>query len=153
MSGEMFVTAIGNLTADPELRFTQSGAAVAGFTIAQTPRVFKDGEWQDGDPIFLRCSIWRQPAENVTESLTKGTRVIAYGKLKQRKFEKDGVERTVTELDVEEIGASTKFATVKVQRAARETANAGARPSGKGVDDPWGSAPASSGSYAEEPPF
>ncbi|ABW14409.1 single-strand binding protein [Parafrankia sp. EAN1pec] len=109
MTGEPILTVIGQLASDPELRFTPNGAAVASFTIASTPRIYdkQANEWKDGQALFLRCSIWRQAAENVAESLTKGTRVIAQGRLKQRSFEtKEGEKRTVIELEVDEIGPS-----------------------------------------------
>ena len=121
MAGETVITIIGNLTADPELRFTPNGAAVANFTVASTPRTFdrQSNEWKDGETLFLRCSIWREAAENVAESLTKGMRVIAQGALKQRSYEKDGQTRTVYEMDVQEIGPSLKYATAKVTRSQR----------------------------------
>ena len=122
MAGETVITVVGNLTADPELRFTASGAAVANFTVASTPRTFNrnSGEWEDGQPLFLRCGLWRQPAENLAESLTKGTRVIVTGRLRQRSFEtKDGEKRTVIELEVDEIGPSLRYATATVSRASR----------------------------------
>ncbi|MBX6390664.1 MAG: single-stranded DNA-binding protein [Frankia sp.] len=122
MAGETVVTVVGNLTGDPELRFLPNGAAVASFTVASTPRVLDraTNEWKDGEPLFLRCSIWRQAAENVAESLTKGARVIVQGRLKQRSFEtREGEKRTVIELDVDEIGPSLRYATAKVVRAAR----------------------------------
>lgn len=115
------VTIIGALTAEPELRYTQSGVAVASFTVASNERR-KDpstGEWTDGDPCFLKCSIWRDHAENVVETLTKGTRVIVVGKLKQRSYEKDGEKRTVYEIDVEDVGPSTRWATAKVSKVSR----------------------------------
>ena len=118
MAGETTLTVIGNLTADPELRFTPSGSAVANFTIASTPRTFdrKANEWKDGDTLFLRCSVWREAAENVAESLTKGTRVIAGGELKPRSYEtKEGEKRNVMEFEVEEIGLSLRYATAKAQ--------------------------------------
>jgi single-strand DNA-binding protein len=121
MAGDTIMTVVGNLTADPELRYTASGAPVADFTVAATPRTFDRaaGEWKDGDPLFLRCSLWRQPAENASTSLTKGARVIVEGVLRQRSFEtKDGDKRTVVELDVDEIGASLRYATVKINRAS-----------------------------------
>ena len=121
MAGETTITVVGNLTADPELRFTQAGAAVASFTVASTPRTFDraSGEWKDGEALFLRCSIWRQAAENVAESLTRGMRVIVQGRLKQRSYEdREGVKRTVYELDVEEVGASLRSATAKVTKTA-----------------------------------
>ncbi|WP_129359351.1 MULTISPECIES: single-stranded DNA-binding protein [Micrococcaceae] len=122
MAGETIITVVGNLTADPELRFTPSGAAVANFTIASTPRVFdrQSGEWKDQEALFLRCSIWREAAENVAESLTKGQRVIAQGRLKARSYEtKEGERRTSMELDVDDIGPSLRFATASVNRNQR----------------------------------
>ena len=122
MAGETVITVVGNLTADPELRFTASGAAVANFTVASTPRTFNrtNGEWEDGQPLFLRCGLWRQPAENVAESLTKGARVIVTGRLRQRSFEtKEGEKRTVVEVEVDEIGPSLRYATATVSRASR----------------------------------
>jgi len=120
MAGETIVTVVGNLTADPEIRYTQGGQAVTNLTIASTPRVMKDGKWEDGDALFLRCSVWRTMAENVAESLTRGTRVIAQGKLKQRSFEtKDGEKRTVVEMDIESIGPDLRYATAKVNRPDR----------------------------------
>src|SRR5258708_2099075 len=122
MAGETVITVVGNLTDDPELRFTPSGAAVASFTVASTPRTFdkNSNEWKDGDALFLRCSIWRQAAENVAESLTKGMRVVVQGRLRQRSYEtREGENRTVVELDVEEVGPSLKYATAKVTKAAR----------------------------------
>src|SRR6478609_6088258 len=164
MAGDTVMTVIGNLTADPELRFTASGAAVANFTVASTPRTFdrSTGEWKDGEALFLRCNIWRQPAENVAESLTRGARVIVSGRLKQRSFEtKEGEKRTVIEL--EEIGPSLRYATAKINRAQRSDggggggygSSGGSRPSAPPNDDPWGSAPpaGSSGGYSDEPPF
>jgi len=122
MAGETIITVVGNLTGDPELRFTPSGAAVANFTIASTPRTFdrQSGEWKDQEALFLRCSIWREAAENVAESLTKGQRVIAQGRLKARSYEtKEGERRTSMELDVDEIGPSLRFATASVNRNQR----------------------------------
>ena len=133
MTGETTVTVVGNLTADPDLRFTASGVAVAGFTVASTPRVFDraSGEWKDGDTLFLRCTLWRQPAENTAETLTKGTRVIVTGRLKQRTYDtRDGEKRTVTEIDVDDIGPSLRYATAKVIRTPK-TVSAGAG----GTDD------------------
>jgi single-strand DNA-binding protein len=127
MTGETVITVVGNLTADPELRFTASGAAVANFTIASTPRTFNrnSGEWEDGRPLFLRCGLWRQPAENVAESLTKGSRVIVTGRLRQRSFEtKEGEKRTVVELEVDEVGPSLRYATATVAKAARSVGQA-----------------------------
>ena len=147
MSGEAVITVVGNLTADPELRFTPSGAAVANFTIASTPRTFnKDtNEWVDGEALFMRCSVWRQAAENVAESLQRGTRVIAQGRLKQRSFEtREGEKRTVIELDVDDIGPSVKYATAKINRTERASTGGGFG-SGKPADDPWGTPPTGSG--------
>ncbi|WP_239307939.1 MULTISPECIES: single-stranded DNA-binding protein [unclassified Frankia] len=122
MAGETVVTVVGNLTNDPELRFTPNGAAVASFTVASTPRTLDrtTNEWKDGDALFLRCSIWRQAAEHVAESLQKGARVIVQGRLKQRKWtDREGNERISVELDVEEIGPSLRYATAKVVKASR----------------------------------
>ncbi|MDN6302542.1 MAG: single-stranded DNA-binding protein [Brachybacterium sp.] len=122
MANDTVITVIGNLTADPELRFTQSGIAVASFTIASTPRMFarQSNEWKDGEALFLRCSIWRDAAENVAESLEKGTRVVAQGRLKQRSFtDREGQNRTSIELDVDEIGPSLKYATAKANKVQR----------------------------------
>ncbi|MYR07395.1 single-stranded DNA-binding protein [Gordonia sp. SID5947] len=168
MAGDTVITVVGNLTADPELRFTPSGAAVANFTVASTPRTFdrQTNEWKDGEALFLRCNIWRDAAENVTESLSKGTRVVVQGRLKQRSFEtREGEKRTVVELEVDEIGPSLKYATAKVNKASRggggggfSSGGGGSRGGGGGqqvADDPWGSAPAS-GSFGggdDEPPF
>jgi single-strand DNA-binding protein len=163
---------IGNLTSDPELRFTPSGAAVANFTVASTPRTLdkQSGEWKDGEALFLRCNIWRQAAENVAESLTRGARVVVQGRLKQRSFEtKEGEKRTVVELEVDEIGPSLRYATAKVNKVSRGGGGdfgggggGGNRGGGGGggmpADDPWGSAPAASssgggGGFSDEPPF
>ena len=163
MAGETVITVVGNLTADPELRFTPSGAAVASFTIASTPRNFdrNSNEWKDGEALFLRCSIWRQAAENVAESLQRGMRVVAQGRLKQRSYEtREGEKRTVVEMEVEEVGPSLKYATAKVNRSQRGSSSGGygggGAESGGGAvaDDPWASAPASSGGgFSDEPPF
>lgn len=142
MAGETVITVVGNLTGDPELRFTPSGAAVANFTIASTPRTFdrQTNEWKDGDTLFLNCSIWRQAAENVAESLQKGMRVVAQGRLKARSYEtREGEKRTVMELDVDEVGPSLKYATAKVTRVTRGGGGGGF---GGGGDDPWASQPA-----------
>jgi single-strand DNA-binding protein len=139
MAGETVITVTGNLTDDPELRFTPSGAAVANFTVASTPRTLdrQTNEWKDGDALFLRCSIWRQAAENVAESLTRGMRVIVSGRLRQRSYEtKEGEKRTVVELDVEEIGPSLKYATAKVAKANRASNSGGG---GGGGGDSQGS--------------
>src|SRR6202008_108587 len=146
MAGDTVITVIGNLTADPELRFTQSGAAVANFTVASTPRTFdrQSGEWKDGEALFRRGNIWRQSAENVAESLPRGARVIVSGRLKQRSFEtREGEKRTVVELEVDEIGPSLRYATAKVNKGSRGSGGGGLGGSGGGApaDDPWGSAP------------
>jgi single-strand DNA-binding protein len=167
MAGETIITVVGNLTADPELRFTPSGAAVASFTIASTPRTYdrNTNEWKDGEALFLRCSIWRQAAENVAESLTRGMRVIASGRLKQRSYEtREGEKRTVIELDIDEIGPSLKYAAAKVNKTQRGSSSGGGfggSGSGGGApsDDPWGSAPPAGGNdgggggFTDEPPF
>jgi single-strand DNA-binding protein len=178
MAGDTVITVVGNLTADPELRFTPSGAAVANFTVASTPRTFdrQSGEWKDGEALFLRCNIWRQAAENVAETLTRGARVIVQGRLKQRSFEtREGEKRTVIELEVDEIGPSLRYATASVTKASRTGgggggygggSNGGGGYSGGGgggysggqpADDPWASAPAAGssggGGYDDEPPF
>src|SRR5918993_2916834 len=132
MAGETTITLVGNLTADPELRFTPSGAAVANFTIASTPRTFdrNTNEWRDGDAMFLNCAVWRQAAENVAESLQKGMRVIVQGRLKSRSYEtREGEKRTVFEVDVDEIGPALKYATAKVTRTSGGGGR-GDRPSG-----------------------
>ena len=164
MAGETVITVVGNLTDDPELRFTANGAAVANFTVASTPRFFdkQNNEWKDGDALFLRCSIWRQAAENVAESLQRGARVVVQGRLKQRSYEtREGEKRTVYEVDVEEVGPSLKYATAKVTKVTRGSGGGGSfggssgggggnAPSNPPADDPWASAaPASS----DEPPF
>jgi single-strand DNA-binding protein len=128
MAGDTVITVIGNLTADPELRFTPSGAAVANFTVASTPRTFdrQSNEWKDGETLFLRASVWREAAENVAESLTKGTRVIVSGRLKSRSYEtKEGEKRTVIELEVDEIGPSLRYANAKVNRTQRSGGQGG----------------------------
>jgi single-strand DNA-binding protein len=150
MAGETVITVIGNLTGDPELRFTPSGAAVANFTIASTPRNFdkQTNEWKDGDTLFLNCSIWRQAAENVAESLQKGMRVVAQGRLKARSYEtREGEKRTVMELDVEEVGPSLKYATAKVTRVTRGGGGGGGS-FGGGGDDPWASPAGNQGQQA-----
>ena len=121
MAGETIITLVGNLTADPELRFTPSGAAVANFTVASTPRTFdrQTSEWKDGDAMFLNCSVWRQAAENVAESLTKGMRVVVQGRLKSRSYEtREGERRTVFEVEVDEVGPSLRYASAKVSRTS-----------------------------------
>jgi single-strand DNA-binding protein len=155
MAGETLITVVGNLTDDPELRFTPSGAAVANFTVASTPRNFdkNTNEWVDGEAMFLRCSIWRQAAENVAETLQRGMRVVVQGRLKARTYEtREGEKRTVFEIEVDEIGPSLKFATAKVNRTSRQGggggysgggSQGGAQPAGA---DPWATpAPAASG--------
>jgi single-strand DNA-binding protein len=153
MAGETVITVVGNLVDDPELRFTPSGAAVANFRIASTPRTFdrQTNEWKDGDALFLSCSVWRQAAENVAESLQKGMRVVVQGRLKSRQYEtREGEKRTVFEIDVEEVGPSLRYATAKVTKAGRSTGGGGYGASGGsaggGAPDPWASsAPAQSG--------
>ena len=134
---ETTITIIGNLTSDPELRFTASGAAVANFTVASTPRTFdrQSNEWKDGETLFMRCSIWRDAAENVAESLVRGTRVIVTGRLKSRSYDKDGEKRTVIELDVDEVGPSLKYATTKVAKVER-----GQRTPDRAQGDAWATA-------------
>ncbi|WAB09162.1 ssDNA binding protein [Arthrobacter phage Eesa] len=159
MAGETTITVIGNLTGDPELRFTPSGSAVANFTIASTPRTFdrQSNEWKDGETLFLRAAVWKEAAENVAESLTKGMRVIVSGRLKSRSYEtKEGEKRTVIELEVDEIGPSLRYASAKVQRVQRGGGNSGgggfggapSSSAGQASDDPW----ATPGGYGE-PPF
>jgi single-strand DNA-binding protein len=158
MAGDTTITVIGNLTGDPELRFTPSGAAVANFTVASTPRTFdrQSNEWKDGDTLFLRCSIWREAAESVAESLTKGMRVVAVGRLVQRSYEtREGEKRTVMEMEVDEVGPALKYATAKVNKVQRQGGgfggDSGGAPSGPS-DDPWASGP-SGGAGFDEPPF
>ncbi len=179
-AGDTVITLVGNLVDDPELRFTPSGAAVAKFRIASTPR-FMDkatNEWKDGDSLFLTCNVWRQAAENVAESLTRGMRVIVQGRLRQRSYEtKEGEKRTVYEVEVDEVGPSLKSATAKVAKANRGGAGGGGYGGGGASDDPWASAapanaaPANAGGgswgggnsggnsggggggFADEPPF
>ncbi|MEB8339970.1 single-stranded DNA-binding protein [Streptomyces endophyticus] len=165
MAGETVITVVGNLTDDPELRFTPSGAAVANFTIASTPRTFdrQTNEWKDGDALFLRASIWRQAAENVAESLTRGMRVVAQGRLRQRSYEtQQGEKRTVVELEVDEIGPSLRYATAKVTktpgggRGGQGGGGFGGGQQGGGGGGWGGSSGGSGGSgggYSDEPPF
>jgi len=157
MAGDTQITVVGNLTGDPELRFIQSGAAVVNFTVASTPRTFdrQSNEWKDGETLFMRCSLWREAAENVAESLTKGTRVIVTGRLVSRSWEANGEKRTVTEMQVDEVGPSLRYATAKVTRSQRAGGQGGgfsgggsSSPAGGSDNDPWASAPAS-----DEPPF
>ncbi len=151
MAGEPIVTIIGNAVADPELRYTPSGHAVASFTVAATPRTKKGDEWVDGEALFLRCSVWRDVAEHVAESLTKGMRVIVQGRLKQRSFEtREGEKRTVVELDVDEVGPSLRYATVTVNRMSR---NGESSRQESAPDDPWAMAPAAVGPHDSPPPF
>jgi len=174
-AGDTTITVVGNLTDDPELRFTPSGAAVAKFRVASTPR-FMDkttNEWKDGEPLFLSCTVWRQAAENVAESLQRGARVVVTGRLKQRSYEtREGEKRTVIELEVDEIGPSLRYATAKVQKMSRSSAGGGGGGFGSGggnsragggggggdtssIDDPWATATPAGGSsnFDEEPPF
>ncbi|MFI1194046.1 single-stranded DNA-binding protein [Micromonospora sp. NPDC020750] len=164
MAGDTTITVIGNLTDDPELRFTPSGKAVAKFRMASTPR-FMDkasGEWKDGEPLFLACNVWGQPAEHVAESLQRGARVIVSGRLRQRSYEtREGEKRTVIELEVDEIGPSLRYATAKVQKMSRSGGGQGqGGGSGGAQDDPWASgSPAPAGTRTgggfddTEPPF
>lgn len=150
MSGETTLTVIGNLTADPELRFTPGGSAVANFTVAATPRVFKNNEWTDGETLFMRVAAWKELGENVAESLTKGMRVSVTGRLKSRSYEtKEGEKRTVLEMEADEVSASLKYATAKVTRTQRNQPNQGGfsnsgytnanrQQGGVTVDDGWG---------------
>jgi single-strand DNA-binding protein len=145
MAGETIITVVGNLVDDPELRFTPSGAAVANFRIASTPRTFdkQTNEWKDGDSLFLSCSVWRQAAENVAESLQRGMRVVVQGRLKSRQYEtREGEKRTVFEIEVDEVGPSLKYATAKVTRTTRQGGGGGYSGGGQGGaqpagDDPW----------------
>ena len=157
MAGETVITVIGNLTADPELRFTPAGHAVASFTVASTPRTFdrQSQEWRDGDALFLRCSVWRDAAENVAESLTKGSRVVVVGRLKQRSFEtKEGEKRTVVELDADEVAPSLRYAQASIRRTTRGDSGGGGFGGGRQAqnDDPW-STPVGAGAHDSEPPF
>lgn len=123
MANETNITVVGNLTGDPELRFTSAGAAVANITVASTPRIYKDGEWVDGDPLYMRCIVWRKPAENLSESLRRGDRVIVTGRLRQRQYEtREGEKRSVMELEVDEVGASLRYLPLKVSRPERVVA-------------------------------
>jgi single-strand DNA-binding protein len=161
MAGDTVITVIGNITGDPELRFTPSGAAVANFTVASTPRQFdrQSNEWKDGETLFMRCSVWRDAAENVAESLQRGTRVIVSGRLKSRSYEtKEGEKRTAIEIEVDEVGPSLRYATAKVNKTQRGGGGAGfGGPSGGGQqgggqqggfggqqqEDPWATGPSS----------
>jgi single-strand DNA-binding protein len=151
MSGETVITLIGNLTNDPELRFTPSGSAVANFTVASTPRTFdrQSNEWKDAETLFLRCSAWRELAENIAESITKGTRVIVTGKLGSRSYEdKQGEKRTVIELEVEELGTSLRYATAKVTRSQRGNQQGGQQGQWNGQQQ--AQPPAQQGQYAPQ---
>lgn len=149
MAGETVITVVGNLVDDPELRFTASGAAVAKFRVASTPRTFdrQTNEWKDGESLFLTCSVWRQAAENVAESLQRGMRVVVQGRLKQRSYEdREGVKRTVFELDVEEVGPSLRNATAKVTKTTgRGQGGYGGGSAGPQDSGPWGGAPGAGG--------
>jgi len=175
MAGETTITIVGNLVDDPELRFTPSGAAVANFRVASTPRTFdkQTNEWKDGEGLFLSCSVWRQAAENVAESLQRGMRVVISGRLKARTYEtREGEKRTVFEIDVDEVGPSLKYATAKVTKTSRSGASQGGGSASSGGNDPWASqgsanqgssnqgAPATdpwatsgAGGSSDEPPF
>ncbi len=167
MAGETVITVVGNLTADPELRYTQNGLPVANFTIASTPRTFdrQANEWKDGEALFLRASVWREFAEHVAGSLTKGARVIATGRLKQRSYQdREGNNRTSIELEVDEIGPSLRYATAQVTRAA-SSGGGGGQPRQQQAavaDEPWstpgsasggGDAWSTPGSYGDDTPF
>ncbi len=177
MAGETTITIIGNITNDPELRFTPSGAAVANFTVASTPRNFdrQSNDWKDGETLFMRCSVWRDAAENVAESLQRGTRVIVSGRLRSRSYEtKEGEKRTVVEMEVDEVGPSLRYATAKIAKTSRGGSGGGGGGGGygggggnfsgggggQGADDPWATSPAGGvgggyggGGAPEEPPF
>jgi single-strand DNA-binding protein len=171
MAGDTLITVVGNLVDDPELRFTPSGSAVANFRIASTPRIFDraTNEWKDGDSLYLTCNVWRQYAENVAESLTKGMRVIVQGRLKQRSYEtREGEKRTVFEIEVEDVGPALRNATAKVTKAARSGGDFGGGGGGgggnsgggggggggnSGGNDPWASSGSGSSSGFDEPPF
>ena len=166
MAGETVITVVGNLTSDPELRYTQNGLAVANFTIASTPRSFDraSNDWKDGDALFLRASVWREFAEHVAGSLTKGSRVVATGRLKQRSYEtKEGEKRTSIELEIDEIGPSLRYATAQVTRTSSSREGGGGARGGSApvTEEPWAaSAPEAAGdvwntpgSYSDETPF
>jgi single-strand DNA-binding protein len=171
MAGDTIITVIGNITGDPELRFTPSGAAVANFTVASTPRQFdrQSNEWKDGETLFMRCSVWRDAAENVAESLARGTRVIVSGRLKSRSYEtKEGEKRTVVEMEVDEVGPSLRYATAKVNRTQRGGGGGGfggqqgggsggfggqqggGQQGGSTESDPWATGPAAGGSGGQQ---
>jgi single-strand DNA-binding protein len=156
MSGDTLLTVVGNLVADVELKFLPSGVACGSFTVASTPRSFDKttNAWKDQEPLFMRCTIWRQAAENVCESLTRGTRVIVTGRLKQRSFEtREGERRTVIEMDVDDVGPSLKFASAKVNKVSRGS-DGGGFSGGVASEDPWGSTPVAGGGGSDDiPPF
>jgi len=161
-AGDTNITLVGNLVDDPELRFTPSGAAVAKFRVASTPRFLdkQTNEWKDGESLFLTCNVWRQAAENVAESLQRGMRVIVQGRLKQRSYEtKEGEKRTVFEVEVDEVGPSLRNATAKINRGQRSSGGGGGFGGSSGggggavsTDDPWAT-PAPAGDFSDEPPF
>ena len=158
MAGDTVITVVGNLTADPELRFTPSGAAVANFTVASTPRAFdrQTNEWKDGEALFMRCNVWRQAAENVAESLTRGARVVVTGRLKQRSFEtKEGEKRTVVEMEVDEVGPSLRYASAKVTKTQRGNGGGGfgSQQGGGGgqAEDPWATGAGQGGTGGGQP--
>ena len=165
MAGETIITVVGNLTADPELRYTQNGRAVANFTIASTPRTFdrQANEWKDGEALFLRASVWQEFAEHVAGSLTKGSRVIAQGRLTQRSYQdREGNNRVSIELEVDAIGPDLRYATAQVTRASSGQGRGGQRPAQNAVaaDEPWATPGAASqdswsapGSYGDDTPF
>lgn len=158
MAGETQICVVGNLTADPELRFTPNGFAVANFTIASTPRSFErqSNEWVDGDPLFLRASVWREHAENIAGTLRKGMRVIAQGKLKQRSYEsREGEKRTSFELDIDEIGPALRYATAQVTRAASSSSQQPQQQINRPAENQnqWGTTPPASPGFDDEPPF
>ncbi len=151
MSGETLITVTGNVVTDPELRYTQTGQAVASFRVASTPRFFDkpSGEWKDGDSLFLACTVWRQQAENTVESLQKGMRVIVSGRLRQRSYEtREGEKRTVYEVEVDDVAPSLRHASAKVTRAARTSTGHSAA-----GGDPWAAETPAAGGVADEPPF
>ena len=156
MAGDTVITIVGNLTGDPELRFTPSGAAVANFTVASTPRTFdrQSGEWKDGETLFMRCSVWRDAAENVAESLQRGTRVVCQGRLVSRSFEtKEGDKRTVMEMQVDEVGPSLRYATAKVNKTQRGGGGGfgGNQGGGFGGQQGAGQGPGQGGGQQEDP--
>jgi single-strand DNA-binding protein len=159
MSGEPLMTIVGNAVADAELRYTAGGVAVAAFTVAVTPRVKQGNEWKDGDTTFFRCTVWKETAESVAETVTKGMRLIVHGRFKTRQYEKDGQKRTSVEIDVDEVGPSLRYATARIQKMARSGGGGGAGQASGSPDDPWASsaapssAPAKASSFDDEPPF